>query len=1038
MAASQPSFVNPIPNPIKIQTLFRRIKAKQQLEELKTKHKKQQEELKAKEEQQKQEQKMKEDIAGSTITNALNRKLIRDKFKKQYEELKIKQEEEEERLRIKQQKQEEIQKAKDLKKQKKQSRDDELTKQFINVIENLKKYSTGDDKDFDKLDKYYEAYQNFPQYIYKKFEDNDEYNNIYEKATNLWGDYLARRRAKEQEDKQAIAGQIINNAISLKLSREKAKEELKQLREQRKQEEEQRKQEEQLKMATSSDVIKKVLAKKVLKTKGKKQLEELKIKQKQEQEELRIKQEQDKLKQEEEQLKLATTSGKKISNAIAAKLLRDKFALELKELRLKQKQEQFAIKFKEQKQSKAIGELQTKYKKFKETNKETYDMYYYEKKNIEDDYDNKIRIKNATIAKYEQEIKDNTLSTLGSVGSLFSSKEETQKRKDKIKTANDFIKILKAEIKDLQFLKKSKLTKEKEKLNARLKVASGVVQSSKVFNMKILRTLKTNVKLNDKQRKEYLKKESDEIDEITKRSNEQIDKNRNETDIKIKRVIYTYKDDIDELNTKIKEEEKRKKDNAPSTLGSLFISKEDKDNKKEKYENAIKYIKFYQEKLDKELQKQKEEIDKLNDDKLKSLKRIEDSSTKGIAKIRDKYKTILNKVSRNDMIETDKLITQQEEEETRAFYAKKEEEQRLTREERKRKEREERLTREEREREERDKRREKLDAEREARLQDEKRKNIEDAEKQKQLAAELKAREKENAEIVAKAFAEAKNIDQQNAAKLKEFIAKMTLIENAFLKDPNNIQALQQQLNKFVVLINDFYTFKSTLDKKELQRALDEWGISNNDLKMFEAHMANKTSEWEKLITDKRNAKEQEKQQAEEKKVKRQAEIRKIVDKIKTIDEKIGELYLENEREEIRDAMTISQRIKLYDKILKLYNTYSDTKRMMSQYEYNYVSDANPEWEIFKRIKDNYLSKERDIIKKLEEEKSKKKTIPEYKTKEEVEALSKQEVKDLLIAFNVLIDGSLIYANVPPTDTKGRKDIRWAYNAFNRKFNTTK
>ena len=39
-----------------------------------------------------------------------------------------------------------------------------------------------------------------------------------------------------------------------------------------------------------------------------------------------------------------------------------------------------------------------------------------------------------------------------------------------------------------------------------------------------------------------------------------------------------------------------------------------------------------------------------------------------------------------------------------------------------------------------------------------------------------------------------------------------------------------------------------------------------------------------------------------------------------------------------------------------------------------------------------------------------------------------------LIAFNVLTDEGLIYANVPPTDTKGRKDIRWAYNAYNRKF----
>ena len=70
------------------------------------------------------------------------------------------------------------------------------------------------------------------------------------------------------------------------------------------------------------------------------------------------------------------------------------------------------------------------------------------------------------------------------------------------------------------------------------------------------------------------------------------------------------------------------------------------------------------------------------------------------------------------------------------------------------------------------------------------------------------------------------------------------------------------------------------------------------------------------------------------------------------------------------------------------------------------------------------------MIKQLET----KKTIPEYKTKEQVEALSKDELESILIAFNVLTDEGLIYANVPPTDTKGRKDIRWAYNAYNRKF----
>ena len=724
----------------------------------------------------------------------------------------------------------------------------------------------------------------------------------------------------------------------------------------------------------------------------------LKEKQKQEKEELKIKQEQDKLKQEQELLK----SSDVVKNVLQKKALQNKIKLELKELRLKQKQEQFAIKFKEQKQSKAIGELQAKYKKFKEINKETYDMYYYEKENIEDDYDNRIKIKNAAIAKYEQEIKDNTLSTLGSVGSLFQSKEETQKRKDKIKTANDFIKKLKAEIKDLQFLKKVKLTKEKEKLNARLKVASGVVQSSKVFNMKILRTLKTNVKLNDKQRKEYLKKESDEIDAINKSSNEQIDKNRNETDIKITRVIYTYKDKIDDLTAKIKEEEKSMKDYAPSSL-DLFLSKDKKDDKKRKYESSIKYIKYFQRKLDNELQQQKEEIDRLNDDKLKSLKGIEDEATKGITKIRDRYKLILDKVSRNDMIETDKLIKQQEEEEKRLVRKEEEkiakevrirlaeqqrlldekrrEEETIAKEERRVKQEEEKIAREqERARKEKEKEEQRIKKEQEerewrirmekeakakhwakfdklkeeilpliqklknlyeqrqtidisdlsklkkinknmydmymsilrfktkynekewskiayndlsdwdellnqvkiitssdykiinqekikeeeriakekeriakARYDEQTRKNIEEDEKRRQLQAELKAREKENAEIVAKALLEAKNENQKNVAILKSFVEKMTLIENSFLKDPNNMQTLEKNIEKFKIIINDYYTFKATLNKDELQKTLIEWGISNDDLKLFEKQMAIKNEEWEKLIADKQH-----------------------------------------------------------------------------------------------------------------------------------------------------------------------------------------
>jgi hypothetical protein len=830
----------------------------------------------------------------------------------------------------------------------------------------------------------------------------------------------------------------------------------------------------------SSDVIKKVLAKKVLKTKGKKQLEELKIKQKQEQEELRIKQEQDKLKQEDEQLKLATTSGKKISNAIAAKLLRDKFALELKELRLKQKQEQFAIKFKEQKQSKAIGELQVKYKKFKETNKETYDMYYYEKKNIEDDYDNKIRIKNATIAKYEQEIKDNTLSTLGSVGSLFSSKEDTQKRKDKIKTANDFIKKLKAEIKDLQFLKKSKLTKEKEKLNARLKVASGVVQSSKVFNIKILRTLKTNVKLNDKQRKEYLKKESDEIDKISKRSSEILDRMKRSYDDRMKKIISDGKYNVDELNTKIKEEEKIKRDNAPSTLGSLFISTDDKDEKKRKYELAIKYIKMYQEKLDKELKEQKKKIEENNNDKLKYLKKADDDALEQITDIKNKYKLIYDKVSRNGMIEADKLIKQVEKEQKEQDnkesneYWKIEEKRRdnagseykkqkkindkiqdeETR-ERLNKELEQsfqqtlneyRKKREIREKELKEERRleiiQRLAESKEKQLAREEERNRKERE-ERQLAIERdrrqarEAKEIEERERQEREERREKQRQQKEREKEEKRLAKEEREERERLakeREEREREEREERREKEIQLAKE----REEREREEREERREKERQLAVEIGRRQAREAKEREEREREERDKRQAKEREERLAKEEKDKkdkkdRQKEVEKIITKIKDIDEEISPLYY-TQYESEKGSMTISQRTKLYDKILRLYNKYSDLKKELSQGEFRELEKSYPEIESFATIKRDYIVAEKELIKQLE----KKKTIPEYKTKEEVEALSKQEVKDLLIAFNVLIDGSLIYANVPPTDTKGRKDIRWAYNAFNRKFNTTK
>ena len=197
--------------------------------------------------------------------------------------------------------------------------------------------------------------------------------------------------------------------------------------------------------------------------------------------------------------------------------------------------------------------------------------------------------------------------------------------------------------------------------------------------------------------------------------------------------------------------------------------------------------------------------------------------------------------------------------------------------------------------------------------------------------------------------------------------------------------------------------------------------------------LINQPVDKQKEQEQKQRKKEEEKQikkDEEKQKKEREKKVEKIIRRIKDIDEEMSPLYY-TEYESEKGSMTLPQRRKLYNKILKYYNEYSDLKKELTQKEFKELEESYPEIESFAIIKRDYIVAERDLIKQLET----RKTIPEYKTKEQVEALSKDELESILIAFNVLTDEGLIYANVPPTDTKGRKDIRWAYNAYNRKFN---
>ena len=324
-----------------------------------------------------------------------------------------------------------------------------------------------------------------------------------------------------------------------------------------------------------------------------------------------------------------------------------------------------------------------------------------------------------------------------------------------------------------------------------------------------------------------------------------------------------------------------------------------------------------------------------------------------------------------------------------------------------------------------------------------------DAEKQRKAEEELKRQEekdkiKQAQEQLTKQLEKekefARTIYQKIVNDLKEIVFRLQAAKLKFeTENPNNLAAKEALLRKYTAIFDEYFAYKQTVEPNQWKYVLVEWGITIKDLETEEKVMASLVSKFTKEVETIKIQKEKEKQQKE----KREAERQAITNKIKDLDEEISDLYLENEREEIRDAMTISQRTKLYEKILKVYNKYLDTKKYLSAFEYKFIFDKNPEWEIFDRINNDYIKVELKLIekqkKKEEKKKEAKKTIPEYTTKEEVEALSKDELRKFLIAFNVITDEGLIYANVPPPvkkgeEAKGRQDIRWAYNAYNRKY----
>ena len=321
MAASEPSFVNPIPNPTKIQRLFRKIKARRERRELLSLvepldinmppeksdilsiaisqpsfdvSKVLKEDIKAKRKVKKDAIKL--DKAMTKSEERLARETLKQLDTEREEERRIV--EHEERLRIANEE------YKVLREKQKQEKEVLLAELIAKSQERLLNDTSSD--------------------VIKRA--------IAKKAAKEKGKkLLIELKIKQEKEKQAKenAIDVIKRNIEHKVMRNKAKKELNELK--------LKNQEKQmvLKIATSSDIIKRAITKNALKTKGRKQLEELKIKQQQEKDELIRK-------QEEERLKIQASSDI-IKRAVAMKALKSKGKKQLQELKIKQQQEKEKI-----------------------------------------------------------------------------------------------------------------------------------------------------------------------------------------------------------------------------------------------------------------------------------------------------------------------------------------------------------------------------------------------------------------------------------------------------------------------------------------------------------------------------------------------------------------------------------------------------------------------------------------------------------------------------------------------------------------------
>jgi trichohyalin len=249
-------------------------------------------------------------------------------------------------------------------------------------------------------------------------------------------------------------------------------------------------------------------------------------------------------------------------------------------------------------------------------------------------------------------------------------------------------------------------------------------------------------------------------------------------------------------------------------------------------------------------------------------------------------------------------------------------------------------------------------------------------------------------------------------------------------------------------LMNAMFGIKKQA-KKEEEEVKQEERIAKIEVK--EAKQAKQVKEEEERIA-RREAKEakQAKQVKEEAEriARREAKEAKELYKLK-IDAEIAakkeaKAFIDNKNKitSIYEPLTIklvkiSQDIDDIDiktNLAKKYNKYQDFKRTYNELLAMYNQDK----EVLKDVA--YASQIKNIIKEMSDKIDKQKQLISIEkelqkqisyTKEDVEKLSKVELEKILINGGVLTNEGLLYNNVP----KGPNTIRFAFNAFNRKYN---